>query len=116
MTTDMDETTDLAQRRAMFDRAHELCRGNNMRIYRQSWSKSEWSPYQRSVAAAILCVVLKDSERDTTNATNTTHGPWMSELQVTTAALNDVLSEMPPEPPPPTQHGDRPPLKKSDLH
>ncbi len=111
--TDMDETTDLAQRRVMFDRAHELCRGNNMKIYRQPWSKSEWSPYQRSVAAAILRVTLKDSERD---AMDTTHGLWTSELQVTTAALNDVLSEMPPEPPPSMLHGDRPSLKKSDLH
>ncbi len=110
----MDEATSRVLRQALYDRAHELCRCTNVRVYRKSWNKSEWSPYQRSVAAVIFRATLKDSERA---ETDTVHGTWVSELQVITATLNDVMAEMPEATAAdPVLHGDRPAMKKEDFN
>ena len=109
-----DGATSLTLRRAMYDRTQELCQANNMRVYRQPWDKSEWSPYQRSIAAAIFRVTLGDAER---HETDTAHGHWVSELQTATAAINDVMGEMPEatRDAPPAAKGDRPAANRESM-
>ncbi len=105
-----DEAT-LSIRQAKYDRAGELTRCVNMRMHKKSWGKSEWSPYQRHVASAILRVVLPAVDR--TEARTTEHGSWVSELQAVTAAINEVMAEMPDNEAKtaPTVQGDREPVR-----
>ncbi len=102
---------DLTHQQAMYDRAHDLCRCTNLRVYKKSWEESDWSPYQEAVIRTILN--LPPTENSSTTPALSVHGPWSTELSVATAALNEVMGEMPPGS---TLHGDRPPVKKSDLN
>lgn len=111
-TTEMDTTP--ALRRAMHERARELCRATNMRVCRKTWAESDWSPYQRAVASAILGLTGEAHPVDLQSLT--AHGRWTMELSVVTAAINEVLNETPEAGNPGFVHGTDGPTDRKDLH
>ena len=83
------------RRLKMYDRAHELCRATNVRIYKRPWAESDWSPYQSMVASTILGLgpdpeYVREGEDVTTQ-----NGRWHVELGIVTAALNETMNEFP---------------------
>ncbi len=110
-TTEMD--TPPALRRAMHERAREMCRATNMRVCRKSWAESDWSPYQRVVASAILGLT---GDHPQGPPSLTVHGRWTMELSVVTAAINEVLNETPEASNPGLVHGTDGPTDRKGMH
>ena len=81
------------RRRAMHERAHELCRATNMRLFRKKWAVSDWSSFQSSVASAVLGLNPDPRHPGEDPDVTTVHDQWRTELGIVTASLNETINE-----------------------